>query len=143
MNYLIMGLALVFSLFSPLSSAEQKQMLGQWDVHYIVVNNSLLTPTVAKHYGLQRSAYEAFLNISVLDKTSQKAQRVSIQGHTKDLMAVSSQLHFREIIEGDAIYYLATLPVTSERHLTFTIDIQQGSHTQQLKFSQAVYPELN
>jgi len=130
-------------LFSPASFAEQKQQLGAWDVHYIVVNNSLLDPAVAQQYGLQRSAFEAFLNISVLNHDSQQAQQVELSGSSKDLLGVVQPLQFRQVVEGDAVYYLATIPVRTERQLSFNIQIKQENSVQQLNFTQAVYPELD
>ena len=57
--------------------AEQKETLGEWDVHYMVVNTPFLTPEVAASYGIVRSKYNALVNISVLNKDSGEAQRVS------------------------------------------------------------------
>ncbi|MFM4989919.1 DUF4426 domain-containing protein, partial [Aeromonas veronii] len=58
-------LALLMTL--PLK-AEQMKELGPWLVHYNAFNSSFLTPEVAKAYGLERSRYNAIINIAVQDK---------------------------------------------------------------------------
>ncbi|MEC8230923.1 MAG: DUF4426 domain-containing protein, partial [Pseudomonadota bacterium] len=57
-------------LLSPHTLAEQKETLGEWDVHYIVVGTPFLTPEVASSYGIVRSKFNALVNISVLDKVT-------------------------------------------------------------------------
>ena len=72
-------LALLITL--PLK-AEQMKELGPWQVHYSAFNSSFLTPEVAKAYGLERSRYNAIINIAVQDKRA-KAQAVGITGEAK------------------------------------------------------------
>lgn len=57
-------------------NAEQKQTLGQWDVHYIAFPTTFLTPEIAKANGFIRSKYNAIINISVLDKEFQSEHDV-------------------------------------------------------------------
>ena len=64
---LLLGLAVSFS-----AAAEQKKQLGNWDVHYIAFPAPLLTPEIALQYQLQRSKYNAVINISVLDSSTQQ-----------------------------------------------------------------------
>ena len=48
-------LAMAMSCLSFSAFAEQKQTLGEWDVHYMVVSTPFLTPEVAASYGIVRS----------------------------------------------------------------------------------------
>ena len=61
MSKLKLGLvALLAGILSALSAsafAEQKQTLGEWDVHYMVVSTPFLTPEVAANYGIVRSKF--------------------------------------------------------------------------------------
>ncbi|MCU7555497.1 DUF4426 domain-containing protein [Alteromonas sp. ASW11-19] len=123
------------------ASAEQKATLGDWDVHYMVVNTSFLTPEVASRYGLVRSKYNALVNISVLDTETQKAQRLGVSGEAKNLLGTTRKLSFKKVEDGDAIYYLAVLPFRDQETFRFNIDLQLGNEQQTLKFRQKLYTD--
>ena len=120
-------------------SAEQKKQLGNWDVHYIAFPAPVLTPEIAQQYKIQRSKYNAVINISVLNSADQKAQQVSITGIAKDLQGRQTELEFSEVTEGDAVYYLAQLSFRNEQRFSFSINISQGNDTQNLRFEQTFY----
>lgn len=123
------------------ADAEQKQTLGNWDVHYIAFPSTMLTPEIATQYKLQRSKYNSIVNISVLDSTSQQAQKVALTGQAKDLMGRQRVLEFSEVSEGDAVYYLAQFPFSHEQRYWFTITVRRGNEQQQLKFDQVFYAD--
>ena len=133
--------ALLTSLaFLPnLATAEEKTMLGDWEVHHIVFATTFLTPEIAKANGIVRSKYNALVNISVLDKNDKKAQNVSITGTAKNLLGTVKTLSFKKVSEGDAIYYLAVFSHDHKENFRFAIDIQQGNTTQTLKLQQVMY----
>ena len=131
---LLLGLAV-----SCHASAEQKKQLGNWDVHYIAFPAPLLTPEIAQQYQLQRSKYNAVVNISVLDSSTQQAQKVAVAGTAKDLTGRQRTLEFSEVVEGDAVYYLAQLPFRHEQRFSFTIMLSSGNQSQQLSFEQTFY----
>lgn len=118
--------------------AEQMKKLGPWLVHYNAFNSSFLTPEVAKTYGLERSRYNGIINIAVQDKQG-KAQAVSVTGEAKNLTGTIRNLSFQEVKEGDAIYYLATLPYRNEDTYQFTLKIMGGGQQQILTFQQTFY----
>jgi hypothetical protein len=128
-------------LLSFASNAEQKKTLGNWDVHYMVLSSTFLTPDVARSYGIQRSKYNAVINVSVLDKDTQKAQNLLVDGKATNLIGTSKKLDFKEVIEGESIYYIATLSFRDQEQYRFEIDLNQGTDRQTLKFSQKLYSE--
>lgn len=128
-------------LMSFFSHGEQKQTLGNWDVHYMVLTSTFLTPDVARSYGIQRSKYNAVINVSVLDKDSSKAQNLLVSGKATNLIGTSKKLEFKEVIEGESIYYIATLSFRDQEQYRFEIDLNQGTDQQTLKFSQKLYSE--
>lgn len=134
---------LVFGLFTLLLSgqlsAEQMKKLGSWDVHYIAFPATFLTPEVALKNGIQRSKFNGVMNISVLDSASQQAQQVAVNGTAKDLFGRQRKLDFKQVIEGDAVYYLATIPYQNEQLYNFTITISDGNQQQQLKFNHTFF----
>ncbi|WP_288740202.1 DUF4426 domain-containing protein [uncultured Rheinheimera sp.] len=139
MKIYLLAASLVLGLFLSPVHAEQKKVLGPWDVHYIAFDSTMIDAKIAQSYQLQRSKYQAVLNISVLNSTDQKAQQVRISGTATDLTQKQIELNFREVKEGDAIYYLAQVPVHDQKHLNFKLDIWQGTENQKLEFSQVFY----
>ena len=137
----LLGSALLLAVLSPLASAEQKQKLGPWDVHYIAMPSTLIEPQIAAQYQITRSIQNGLINISVLASSDQQAQQVRISGQAKNLLGQIKELNFQEVREGKAIYYLAQLPFRGEEKVSFSIDISQGTEQQQLKFDHTFYPE--
>ncbi|MFC6438992.1 DUF4426 domain-containing protein [Bowmanella sp. JS7-9] len=135
----LIAIALLAS--ASMAHAEQFKTLGDWDVHYIVFPSTFLQPEVARNYKIQRSQYQAVINISVLAHDSQQALSQVVEGTATDLMGKVQRLTFREVQEGDAIYYLATLNNDINQVWRFAIDIGHGENTQTLKFEQKVWIE--
>ncbi len=126
-------------LMAPTATAEQKQTLGDWDVHYMVVSTTFLTPEIAKANGIVRSRFNALVNISVLDSDSKVAQKPAVSGSARNLLGTTKPLTFKRVVEGDAVYYLAVLSYRDMENYTFNIDIQQGNTKRTLTFSQKLY----
>ncbi len=137
----LLGSALLLALLSPLASAEQKQVLGPWDVHYIAMPSTLIDPQIAAQYQISRSIQNGLINISVLASSDQQAQQVRISGQAKNLLGQIKELNFQEVREGKAIYYLAQLQFRGEEKVSFSIEISQGTVQQQLKFDHTFYQE--
>jgi hypothetical protein len=130
-----------FLALIPLARAEQKQDLGDWEVHYIALNTTFLTPQVAKSNGIVRSRYNALINISVLDRQNKQAQSVVLTGQAKNLLGVVKTLSFKQIKEGKAIYYLAVLPFSDQEQYRFTLQINDGQKQENLKFQHKFYAD--
>jgi len=120
-------------------NAEQKKQLGDWDVHYMVLSTTFLTPEIAKANNIVRSRFSSLVNISVLDARSKKAQSVAMTGSATNLLGTKKALQFKEVKEGDAIYYLAVLSYRNRETYRFNINIQQGNDAQTLKFQQELF----
>ncbi|PMH43728.1 hypothetical protein BCU68_13385 [Vibrio sp. 10N.286.49.B3] len=114
------------------------------EVHYSAFNSTFLTPTIAQEYQLTRNSHSALLNISVIDrsKLGKPATSAKLSGHAKNLIGQIKTLSFREIKEGQAIYYLAEFPISSQENLTFDIHVDAGlAGTGTLRFNQKFYIE--
>jgi hypothetical protein len=138
--FLIISLTLGLLLSSPVS-AEQKQELGKWEVHYIALNSTFLTPQVAKQYGIVRSKFNGLINISVLDRQDKAAQSVVLTGEAKNLLGVIKKLTFKQVTEGKAIYYLAVLPFSDLEQYRISININDGTEQKTLKFQHKFYAD--
>jgi hypothetical protein len=138
----LMSVSLILGLlFSSQANAEQKEVLGSWDVHYIALNTTFLTPDVAKQYGIVRSKFNALINISVLDRKDKVAQSVILTGEAKNLIGVVKKLTFKQVTEGKAIYYLAVLPFSDLEQYRISIGINDGVEQKTLKFQHKFYAD--
>lgn len=140
-KWVIALLSLACSL--PLSAGQFKN-IKDVEVHYSAFNSTFLTADVAHQYKLKRNGYTAIINISVLDnsKAGKPATSATVTGTSKNLIGNIRQLEFREVKEGNAIYYLAELPINNEEVLTFELDVDSGiSGKGKLKFNQKFYVE--
>ena len=123
------------------ADAENMKKLGSMNVHYMAIGSTFFTPEIAKAYGITRSRYNGLINISVLDNTKAgyPAKNISINGQAKNNLGQFKALEFKEVKEGDAIYYLAQVSYNDEETLHFTLEINDGKEQQTLKFSQKFY----
>lgn len=140
----ILSLALMTSLMLFITSAvaEQKQQVGNYDIHYMALGSTFITPAIAKTYGIERSQYNGIINITVLDTSQQgnPAVAVEISGIANNLLDARMDLNFKEIREGDAIYYIAQVPYRDDQEINFTIAIKHGKKLNTaLKFKQKFY----
>ena len=135
---LLLGLS---GLWPSVAQAEQKQVLGNWDVHYIALNSTFLTPDVAKQYGIVRSKFNGLINISVLNRQDKTAQSVILTGEAKNLLGVVKKLTFKEVTEGKAIYYLAVLPFSDREQYRITLYINDGQEQKTLRFEHKFYAD--
>jgi hypothetical protein len=133
-----LGIALLIAA-CPFANAEQMRRLGAWDVHYVVIRTSFLTPEIAARNGIVRGPDRALLNVSVLGDDG-KPVAAALAGTVRNLLEQSSPLEFAEVRGGEAIYYLAQLRHTDRDTLRFAIDIRPpDGTTQRLEFQQQMY----
>jgi hypothetical protein len=135
----------ILALTSFITSADsvqggQYKELGPWQVHYIAFPSTFIQPNIAKAYGLERSNYKGIINISVLaNKEGTPAQKAKLTGEAKNLLGSKQTLEFKEVVDGDAIYYLAQVDFRNEEIYRFKININQGNNFQVLNFQQKFY----
>ena len=133
-------LAFAFNTQSEEMQGAQYKELGPWQVHYIAFPSTFIQPKIAKAYGLERSGYKGIVNISVLKNDAENtAQTAKLTGTAKNLLGNKQTLTFKEVKEGDSIYYLAQVDYTNEEILRFEIEIQQSNQFQKLQFQQKFY----
>lgn len=127
--------------FATVSNAENMKKMNDINVHYIALSSTFLTPEIAKAYGIERSRYKGLVNISVLDNTqeSKPSKTVIINGKARNDVGQIKSLDFTEVVEGDAVYYLAQVSYTNEETIYFDINITDKGKQHNLKFSQKFY----
>ncbi|MEH6394058.1 MULTISPECIES: DUF4426 domain-containing protein [Pseudoalteromonas] len=131
---------ITFSAHSEQMQGAQYKELGPWQVHYIAFPSTFIQPQIAKAYDLERSGYKGIVNISILkNDTDATAQTAILKGTARNLLGNKQTLDFKEVIEGESIYYLAQVDFTNEEILRFDVEIQQGNQFQKLQFQQKFY----
>lgn len=140
-SILFFALAVItFSAHSEQMQGAQYKELGPWQVHYIAFPSTFVQPKIAQAYGLERSNYKGIVNISILkNDANNTAQTASLSGTAKNLLGNKQTLEFKEVVEGDSIYYLAQVKFTNEEILRFDIEIKQNNQFQKLQFQQKFY----
>lgn len=124
---------------SAVMQADQKQRLGAFDVHYVVVPSMFFNEAIANRYEIARGRDRALINISVLDE-SLTAVAVTLEGAMTNLLGQRQELEFQEVREGGAIYYLAPIKHADRETLRFSILITGTSgNVEELKFQQQMF----
>ncbi|WLQ13679.1 DUF4426 domain-containing protein [Hahella aquimaris] len=137
---------IVLAMAARSALAEQKEVFGDYEIHYIALPTTILDPDVATRYKLPRSKSTGFVNISVLKKQedgSLRAVSAFIRGKVNNPVQQSRDLEFRRINEGEALYQIAEFWYSQGEVLTFQLEIQadpnQGPFS--LRFNQELFPE--
>ena len=118
---------------------EQFKAFGPWQVHYIAFNASLLSPAVAERYGIVRGRTKGLVNISAVG-ASGVGEKVGVRGRFLNLLGQSTTLEFREVSDGESVYYLAAFDFQNAEALRFEIVIDlPGRGEETVRFQQPLY----
>lgn len=118
-------IALFFALGLAASASEIE--LDGYTIHYTVVSTDLLSPEVARAYGLSRSRNRALVNIVVMEQDASGSLRsipARVQGTGVNLNQQSRAMRFREIRDADAYYHLAEIPIRRGEVIDFRLQIR-------------------
>ncbi len=135
-------LSLLLSIALPIQA--EQHTVGDFTVHYSLINSSFLQPEVATQYGIKRSKNIGMLNISVIKKSDSEMGTPVISnvfGSGKSLSGQFKELAFKEIKEENAIYYIATFAIGNGERLSFDLKVQPEKQGKliPIKFKQQVY----
>jgi hypothetical protein len=139
---ILRSLVIWLALLPGLALAQNSETFGPYELHYSVVNTTFLDPKVAATYGITRGEKRAILNLAVRESLadSSAARAMLLQGRSWDLIQ-NQPLEFREIREGEAIYYIAEFPFINEEWRFFEIDFRPtgAEQTYTFKFKHQLY----
>ena len=147
MKTLFKALTLLTVMLSAAVSAQQAQHFEDYSIHYNALSSSLISPEVAKAYGIRRSDSRALINISVLKNAENQlptAVKAKVTASGRNLTGQTREIDMREIDEGDdAIYYIGELSVRNMETFDFTVMVTPEGHSKPytLKFRQQFYTE--
>lgn len=136
---------LFIALFSSGISAENSKQFGDYIIHYNSFRSDTLTPEIAKAYSLTRRNNRMVVNITVQKKDGDVTRPVkaNVSGFASNLTGQIKDLEFKEILDGEAIYYLAQSQVSNHETLKFDIKATPTGETlvAKLKFQQKFYTD--
>jgi hypothetical protein len=141
MKYLLLLITLL--CISGQAGAQQSEMFGPFELHYSVVNTTFLDPEIAAKYGITRGEKRAILNLAVREHLAgggTEARTMLLEGRTWDLIQ-NQFLQFKEIREGQAIYYIAQFKFINEEWRFFEMDFRPegADQTYTFKFKHQLY----
>ena len=127
-------ISVLFVLCSTLSNsvlAENAKSFGNYVVHFNAFRSDTLTPEIAKAYSLTRRNNRMVVNITVQKKDGDvtKPVKASVSGFASNLTGQVKDLEFKEIHDGEAIYYLAQSQVANRETLKFDITATPAGET--------------
>lgn len=136
------SVALVLAItFAFATHAEQSKQAGAYNVHYVAFASTFISPEMARKYNIVRGRNRALINISVLDKEGSPV-RAKLNGTVKNLPGQILRLNFEEVIEGDAVYYLAQTRFSDQELMRFKINfVGPDGVENKLDFDQKLYWE--
>ena len=123
--------------------AEQALETTQYHIHYNAFNTMMVTPEIASSYDFTRARNRALLNISVLDANTKAPLSAQIKGSRKNLVGQVYPLDFEQIVEQNAIYYIAEMRFSEAELWRFDIKVQPDPFQTPipLRFNQTFYLE--
>jgi len=142
---IISTLALFLALISTNIFAENSKTFGDYVIHYNAFRSDTLTPEIAKAYSLTRRNNRMVVNITVQKKNGDvtKPVKAKVTGFASNLTGQLKDLEFKEIHDGEAIYYLAQSQVSNRETLKFDITATPAGEklVAKLNFKQQFYTD--
>ena len=136
---------LFFALSAGVANAENSKQFGDYVIHYNSFRSDTLTPEIAKAYSLTRRNNHMVVNITVQKKDGDATRPVKakVSGFASNLTGQVKDLEFKEVHDGEAIYYLAQSQVSNHETLKFDIIATPVGETliANIKFQQKFYTD--
>lgn len=116
---------------------------GDTKVYYSVFNSSFVAPDIANLHRITRGIDKGLVNIAVVPDGAAGGTTALVTGTVMDLLARQQTLDFKEIREGESVYYLAPFEFGKEEPLTFSITVRPAgaSADQTFTFQRTLYQD--
>ena len=98
--------------------------IGNHVVHFSAQTTDNLPLEVAQTYNISRNPYSAMLNVSVLEKGTNRAVTADVAVKTVNLTGQLKDVTMRMIREQEAIYYIGVTDVANMETLIFDISVR-------------------
>lgn len=117
--------------------------IGSHIVHFSAQSTDHLPPEVARAYNIVRSKNRAMLNVSVIEKGTEKPVTAEITVNTVNLTGQLKNVIMRMIREQEAIYYIGETPVANQETLIFDISVKPegAAEASEVRFKRQFYTD--
>lgn len=147
MNFFLKKLlALSFCLFSfnvLAQNTDHQTNIKNWEIHHIAFPSTFIQANVAKAVGVERRNTNGLINISILDtnKSPKQPVKLALSGYAKNLVGQRKELSFKEVDEGDAVYYLAQIRHANEEtfRIYVTLTDPKTGRVENIQFMQKMW----
>jgi hypothetical protein len=119
--------AMMLLTLSQIAAAENSTRAGDFTIHHNAIPTAMLTPEIAKGYGIIRSKYRGLLNVSVIREvagTTGEPVTAEVRASALNLIGKLHEIRMREILEGTAIYYIGDFPIVDGETLNFSLEVK-------------------
>jgi len=136
----------LLSLLSITAQAEQKVVFnGDYELHYIVFNSTMLQPEIARQYNLPRAGRSAVVNLSVLQQQDNGVAtpvEATVSLSVRDLLGQQRDIELDVVREQGAIYHLGIVRLLDREMLWFDINVEiPGERDYEFSFSKEMWEE--
>jgi hypothetical protein len=108
-------------------TGETFEQFGDFVVHFNSQPTTRLTAEVAEGLGIERGEGRAMLNISIIDRSVEGTSipvTAVVEVTATNLTGQVKDLRFRELRQGDAIYYIGEFGVADEEIVNFEVSVR-------------------
>ena len=126
-------------LHSASAGSDQFETWYGYEIHYATFSSLIIPSQVAEAHGIVRSKNRIVTNLSIrLDGGSIRAD---VSGTSTNLLEQVTSMNFTEVVEQDAVYYLANQVINERDTIRFSINVkpEQINKTYNLEFIRQYY----
>ncbi len=123
---------LFISLMSLPVLAENSTPIPGYTIHHNAIPSASLDPAIARQYNIQRSKYRGMLNVSVIKSvpgTTGKPAPAVVLAKATNLRGQLISIPMRQVLEGDAIYYIGEFRIADQETLNFALQVKPQGET--------------
>lgn len=114
-------------LVSSISLAENSTQIPGYKIHHNAIATAILTPEIARSYGIVRSKYRGLINISIIKTvagTTGMPVEAVVTARWRNLIGRNQAISLRKVTEGSAIYYIGEFPIVNGENLIFNLEVK-------------------
>ena len=119
--------------------ADQFVSWSGYEIHYATFSSLIIPSQVAEAHGIVRSKNRIVTNLSIRQEGG--SIRADVSGTSTNLLEQVTSMNFTEVVEQDAVYYLANQVVNERATIRFSINVkpEQIGKTYNLEFTRHYY----
>lgn len=126
-------------LHSASAGSDQFETWNGYEIHYTTFSSLIIPSQVAEAHGIVRSKNRIVTNLSI--RQDGGSIRADVNGTSTNLLEQVTPMNFTEVVEQDAVYYLANQVINERDTIRFSINIKPEhiNKTYNLEFTRRYY----